>query len=68
MEDTATSKERIRTEFGTEVAELVDGVSKLTHLQFRTKAEAQAENFRKMMLAITQDIPGDPDQAGRSPA
>jgi GTP pyrophosphokinase len=56
MEDTATSKDRIRTEFGTEVAELVDGVSKLTHLQFRTKAEAQAENFRKMMLAITQDI------------
>jgi GTP diphosphokinase / guanosine-3',5'-bis(diphosphate) 3'-diphosphatase len=56
MEDTATSKERIRSEFGDEVAELVDGVSKLTHLQFQTKAEAQAENFRKMMLAITQDI------------
>ena len=56
MEDTATSKERIRADFGEEVAELVDGVSKLTHLQFRSKAEAQAENFRKMMLAITQDI------------
>jgi len=56
MEDTQTSKERIRSEFGAEVAELVDGVSKLTHLQFQTKAEAQAENFRKMMLAITRDI------------
>ena len=56
MEDTATSKDRIQAEFGEEVAELVDGVSKLTHLQFRSKAEAQAENFRKMMLAITRDI------------
>ncbi|WP_018176514.1 bifunctional GTP diphosphokinase/guanosine-3',5'-bis pyrophosphate 3'-pyrophosphohydrolase [Thioalkalivibrio sp. AKL8] len=56
MEDTATSKDRIRAEFGEEVAELVDGVSKLTHLQFQSKAEAQAENFRKMMLAITRDI------------
>lgn len=56
MEDTQTSKEIIRSEFGAEVADLVDGVSKLTHLQFRSKAEAQAENFRKMMLAITQDI------------
>ncbi len=56
MEDTQTSKDRIRNEFGAEVADLVDGVSKLTHLQFRSKAEAQAENFRKMMLAITQDI------------
>lgn len=56
MEDTATSKDRIRHEFGAEVADLVDGVSKLTHLQFGTKAEAHAENFRKMMLAITRDI------------
>lgn len=56
MEDTPTSKDRLRSEFGQEVADLVDGVSKLTHLQFRSKAEAQAENFRKMMLAITQDI------------
>ncbi|TVP91449.1 MAG: guanosine-3',5'-bis(diphosphate) 3'-diphosphatase [Thioalkalivibrio sp.] len=56
MEDTQTSKDRIRNEFDAEVANLVDGVSKLTHLKFRSKAEAQAENFRKMMLAITQDI------------
>ncbi|ACL74254.1 bifunctional GTP diphosphokinase/guanosine-3',5'-bis pyrophosphate 3'-pyrophosphohydrolase [Thioalkalivibrio sulfidiphilus] len=56
MEDTHISKERIVTEFGEDVAELVDGVSKLTHLKFRSKAEAQAENFRKMMLAITKDL------------
>jgi GTP diphosphokinase / guanosine-3',5'-bis(diphosphate) 3'-diphosphatase len=56
MEDTHISKERIITEFGEDVAELVDGVSKLTHLKFRSKAEAQAENFRKMMLAITKDL------------
>ncbi|MCG5499884.1 bifunctional GTP diphosphokinase/guanosine-3',5'-bis pyrophosphate 3'-pyrophosphohydrolase [Ectothiorhodospira lacustris] len=56
MEDTHISKERIIEEFGDDVAELVDGVSKLTHLKFRSKAEAQAENFRKMMLAITRDL------------
>ncbi|AHK80171.1 (p)ppGpp synthetase [Ectothiorhodospira haloalkaliphila] len=56
MEDTHISKERIIEEFGEDVAELVDGVSKLTHLKFRSKAEAQAENFRKMMLAITRDL------------
>ncbi|WP_006788008.1 bifunctional GTP diphosphokinase/guanosine-3',5'-bis pyrophosphate 3'-pyrophosphohydrolase [Thiorhodospira sibirica] len=56
MEDTPISKERIIAEFGSDVAELVDGVSKLTHLQFRSKAEAQAENFRKMMLALARDL------------
>ncbi|MCG5534788.1 bifunctional GTP diphosphokinase/guanosine-3',5'-bis pyrophosphate 3'-pyrophosphohydrolase [Ectothiorhodospira mobilis] len=56
MEDTHISKERIAEEFGQDVAELVDGVSKLTHLKFRSRAEAQAENFRKMMLAITRDL------------
>ncbi|MFP4244557.1 MAG: bifunctional GTP diphosphokinase/guanosine-3',5'-bis pyrophosphate 3'-pyrophosphohydrolase [Ectothiorhodospira sp.] len=56
MEDTHISKERIAAEFGEDVAELVDGVSKLTHLKFRSRAEAQAENFRKMMLAITRDL------------
>ena len=56
MEDTPVRKEQIAREFGDEVAELVDGVSKLTHLQFQSRAEAQAENFRKMMLAITRDL------------
>jgi GTP pyrophosphokinase len=56
MEDTPTLKDEIRSHFGPEVAELVDGVSKLDHLQFRSRAEAQAESFRKMMLAMVRDI------------
>jgi RelA/SpoT family (p)ppGpp synthetase len=56
IEDTPTAKEHIAEQFGEEVAELVDGVSKLTQIDFRSKAEAQAENFRKMMLAMVKDI------------
>ena len=56
IEDTPTAKEQLNTEFGPEVAELVDGVSKLAKINFRTHAEAQAESFRKMMLAMTKDI------------
>ena len=56
MEDTGTPKEQVVERFGEEVAELVDGVSKLTHIHFESKAEAQAENFRKMMLAMVEDI------------
>ena len=56
IEDTPTAKEEIAARFGEEVAELVDGVSKLTQMDFRSKAEAQAENFRKMMLAMVKDI------------
>ena len=56
IEDTETAKEQLAELFGDQVAELVDGVSKLTHIEFETKAEAQAENFRKMMLAMVQDI------------
>lgn len=55
IEDTAVSKADIATEFGAEIATLVDGVTKLTQVHFSSKAEAQAENFRKMMLAMTQD-------------
>ncbi|NIR60169.1 MAG: bifunctional GTP diphosphokinase/guanosine-3',5'-bis pyrophosphate 3'-pyrophosphohydrolase [Gammaproteobacteria bacterium] len=56
IEDTPTAKEQLREAFGEEVAELVDGVSKLTQIKFRSRAEAQAENFRKMFLAMAQDI------------
>ena len=56
IEDTGTSKERVTELFGEEVAELVDGVSKLTELHFESQAEAQAENFRKMLLAMVRDI------------
>ena len=56
IEDTPTAKDDLAARFGTEVAELVDGVSKLDHLQFRSRAEAQAESFRKMLLAMVRDI------------
>jgi GTP pyrophosphokinase len=56
MEDTPTLKEEITTRFGREVAELVDGVSKLDQIQFKSRAEAQAESFRKMLLAMVRDI------------
>lgn len=56
LEDTAVSKEAIIEQFGEGVAELVDGVSKLTHLEFESKLEEQAENFQKMVLAMSKDI------------
>ncbi len=56
IEDTRFAKEQVENRFGAEVAELVDGVSKLTNIEFSSKAEAQAENFRKMMLAMVKDI------------
>lgn len=56
IEDTPTLKEEINTRFGVEVARLVDGVSKLTQIKFKSRAEAQAENFRKMVLAMVEDI------------
>ncbi len=56
IEDTPTVKEQIESEFGEDVAELVDGVSKLTQIEFESQAEAQAENFRKMILAMVRDI------------
>jgi guanosine-3',5'-bis(diphosphate) 3'-pyrophosphohydrolase len=56
LEDTAVTKEELVAQFGDSVAELVDGVSKLTQIKFESKAEAQAENFRKMMMAMVRDI------------
>ncbi|MCG3732738.1 bifunctional GTP diphosphokinase/guanosine-3',5'-bis pyrophosphate 3'-pyrophosphohydrolase [Vibrio cincinnatiensis] len=56
IEDTLATKEELEIKFGTAVAELVDGVSKLDKLKFRDRKEAQAENFRKMVLAMVQDI------------
>jgi GTP diphosphokinase / guanosine-3',5'-bis(diphosphate) 3'-diphosphatase len=56
IEDTPTVKDEIAERFGADVAELVDGVSKLDHIQFRSRAEAQAESFRKMLLAMVRDI------------
>ena len=56
IEDTGIDKGEVAAEFGEEVAELVDGVTKLTQVHFGSKAEAQAENFRKMILAMVKDI------------
>ena len=56
IEDTGIAKEALTAQFGESVAELVDGVSKLTQMTFETKAEAQAENFQKMAMAMARDI------------
>jgi GTP diphosphokinase / guanosine-3',5'-bis(diphosphate) 3'-diphosphatase len=56
IEDTGVPKADIAQMFGEEVAELVDGVSKLDKIEFRSRAEAQAESFRKMLLAMVGDM------------
>src|SRR5688572_6708474 len=56
MEDTAVTKNEITRNFGKPVADLVDGVSKLDKIEFETHEEAQAENFRKMLLAMARDV------------
>lgn len=56
VEDTAISKEELTRLFGEDVTALVDGVTKLTKIKFESRAEAQAENFRKMVLAMVKDI------------
>ncbi len=56
VEDTDYSKEQLREDFGEEVELLVDGVTKLGSLVFENKEERQAENFRKMFLAMSRDI------------
>jgi len=56
IEDTPVTKEQLRQDFGDEVAELVDGVSKLTQLDCKSSAEAQAQNVRKMVLAMIKDL------------
>lgn len=56
IEDTETARENLASDFSEEVANLVDGVTKLTQVKFGSKAEAQAENFRKMILAMAKDI------------
>lgn len=56
VEDTDTSIEVLRQEFGDVIARLVDGVTKLNRINFRTKTQKQAENFRKFIIAIAVDI------------
>ncbi|MRR37223.1 bifunctional (p)ppGpp synthetase/guanosine-3',5'-bis(diphosphate) 3'-pyrophosphohydrolase, partial [bacterium] len=56
IEDTLTTREELEGMFGAEVANLVDGVTKISKIHFKTKEESQAENFRKMLLAMANDI------------
>ncbi|MBP9838012.1 MAG: bifunctional (p)ppGpp synthetase/guanosine-3',5'-bis(diphosphate) 3'-pyrophosphohydrolase [Proteobacteria bacterium] len=56
LEDTESSINELSLEFGKEIAELVDGVTKLSQVNFSSRAEQQAENFRKMLLAMAKDI------------
>ncbi|MEE8326313.1 MAG: bifunctional (p)ppGpp synthetase/guanosine-3',5'-bis(diphosphate) 3'-pyrophosphohydrolase [candidate division NC10 bacterium] len=56
IEDTQTTMKEIRTVFGDEIADLVDGVTKLSKLPFSTREDRQAESFRKMLLAMAKDI------------
>ncbi len=56
MEDTKVTKTEIESSFGKPVADMVDGVSKLDQIEFQTREDAQAESFRKMLLAMAQDV------------
>ena len=56
IEDTEITYEEIEIEFGKEIADLVEGVTKLKKLQYKTKEENQAENLRKMVMAMAEEI------------
>src|SRR3954451_23587616 len=56
VEDTSASLDQVRTDFGDEIAQLVDGVTKLTGITFKSRDERQAENYRKMMVAMATDV------------
>ena len=56
VEDTLTTLKEIRENFGEEIAQLVDGVTKISQISLRSSEEGQAENFRKMILAMVKDI------------
>ena len=56
VEDTEVTSEQVAEKFGKPVAELVDGLSKLDRIRFETREDAQAENFRKMLLAMARDV------------
>jgi GTP diphosphokinase / guanosine-3',5'-bis(diphosphate) 3'-diphosphatase len=56
VEDTEIELDAISAEFGAEIAALVDGVTKLTRVQFQTREQAEAENYRKMVVAMAEDV------------
>ncbi len=55
VEDTESTIEQVRSEFGEEIARLVEGVTKLTRIRFQSREQAQAENYRKMIVAMARD-------------
>jgi GTP pyrophosphokinase len=56
IEDTEADLDELRTEFGADVAQLVEGVTKLTRISFQSREQAEAENYRKMIVAMAQDV------------
>jgi guanosine-3',5'-bis(diphosphate) 3'-pyrophosphohydrolase len=56
VEDTESTIEEVREEFGEEIAHLVEGVTKLTRIQFQSREQAEAENYRKMIVAMAADV------------
>ncbi len=56
VEDTSANLDQVRERFGEEIAQLVDGVTKLTEITFQSRDEHQAENYRKMMVAMASDV------------
>ena len=56
VEDTDVTLDDVKAEFGDEIAQLVDGVTKLTRVSFQSREQAQAENYRKMVLAMAEDL------------
>jgi GTP diphosphokinase / guanosine-3',5'-bis(diphosphate) 3'-diphosphatase len=56
VEDTSTDIEEVRAEFGDEVANLVEGVTKLTRVKFQSREHAEAENYRKLIVAMAEDL------------
>jgi len=56
VEDTGIAIEDLRTEFGAEIAKLVEGVTKLTRVQFQSREQAEAENYRKLVVAMAEDV------------
>jgi GTP diphosphokinase / guanosine-3',5'-bis(diphosphate) 3'-diphosphatase len=56
VEDTEVELDDVRAEFGDEVAKLVEGVTKLTRIQFQSREQAEAENYRKMVVAMSEDV------------
>src|SRR5689334_17416794 len=56
VEDTDADLDDVRAEFGDEITRLVDGVTKLTRVQFQSREQAEAENYRKMVVAMSEDV------------